>query len=579
MGAKNFVGSSFGAAGSAAEEPKAAGEIDLDTLKAVDLETVSAEPDAIHCISDEIARTYNVLPLRIRNNKLYVAMADPKNIRANDDIRFITKKTVVPLGAPPRQIAEMIEKYYTHQRSNKALEDLKNEFTNASKSASTNASKSASKSASTNASANASTNTYARTSANASKNASTNASMDFEKAAIDARKIIENDVSEAPAVRLVNSILNESAALLASDIHLEPFEDGVRVRYRVDGSLMESMSIPSELYSSVSTRIKIIAGMDIAERRLPQDGRIEMDIGGKSFDFRISSLPTVFGEKIEIRKLDRSGFAFDRDMLMLSGRENKIIDSAINAPRGIVLVTGPTGSGKTTTIYSLLSELNRVEKNIVTIEDPVEYMVRGINQVQVNTKAGLTFASGLRSILRQDPDIIMIGEIRDEETAEIAVRAAITGHLVLSTLHTIDAPGSITRLMDMGIQPYLLSEAVTCVIAQRLVRRLCEHCKSERAATASDLAILKHDGEARIYDPVGCDYCGRIGYRGRRAIHEVLHVDSGVKNAIEQMQSAEKVREAAVGAGMATLYENCCSLVLDGTTSIQELVNTVYAGD
>jgi type IV pilus assembly protein PilB len=366
--------------------------------------------------------------------------------------------------------------------------------------------------------------------------------------------------------------------MAASDIHLEPFDDGVRVRYRVDGSLTENMTIPLELYSSVSTRIKIMAGMDIAEKRLPQDGRIEMTINGGVYDFRVSSLPTVHGEKIEIRKLDRSNFAFDRGMLEFTERENKILDSVIKAPRGIVLVTGPTGSGKTTTIYSLLCELNRVDRNIVTIEDPVEYMVRGINQVQVNAKAGLTFANGLRSILRQDPDVIMVGEIRDEETAEIAVRAAITGHLVLSTLHTNDAPGSITRLMDMGIPPYLLSEAVTCVVAQRLVRRLCEHCKTERAADAAELELLRAEWAARVYEPVGCARCGNIGYRGRRAIHETLYIDNDIKYIIEQEKSAEKIRETAAGAGMSNLYDNCRALVLDGVTSLQEMVNTVYAG-
>ena len=547
--------------------------VDLDSVKTVDLSVITAEPDAIGCISDEMARTYNLLPLRIRDNKLYVAMADPKNFQAIDDIRFITRKTVIPLGADARQIAGMIDNYYVSQRSNKALEDLKDEYN--SKSMNDGVSASSLVGGGVGSLGGGGGSSGGGVGSLGSGGGIGGSSGDIKRYTLN----IENDVSEAPAVRLANSILNESVALSASDIHLEPFEDGVRVRYRVDGSLMENMTIPSELYSSVSTRIKIIAGMDIAERRLPQDGRIEMDIGAKTYDFRISSLPTIFGEKIEIRKLDRSGFAFDRGMLSLSERENKLIDSAINAPRGIVLVTGPTGSGKTTTIYSLLGELNRVDKNIVTIEDPVEYMVRGINQVQVNTKAGLKFANGLRSILRQDPDIIMIGEIRDEETAEIAVRAAITGHLVLSTLHTIDAPGSITRLIDMGIPPYLLSEAVTCVIAQRLVRRLCDFCKSERAASASELAVLKLDGPARVFDAVGCERCKGIGYRGRRAIHETLYIDKNVKNVIEQTQNAEKVREAAAGAGMTTLYDNCRSLVLEGVTSIQEMVNTVYAGE
>jgi type IV pilus assembly protein PilB len=318
--------------------------------------------------------------------------------------------------------------------------------------------------------------------------------------------------------------------------------------------------------------------MDIAERRLPQDGRIEMSVGGGAYDFRVSSLPTVFGEKIEIRKLDRSGFSFSRDMLDFSERENGVIDSAIGASRGIVLVTGPTGSGKTTTIYSLLGELNRVDRNIVTIEDPVEYMVRGVNQVQVNAKAGLTFASGLRSILRQDPDVIMIGEIRDEETAEIAVRAAITGHLVLSTLHTNDAPGSVTRLMDMGIPPYMLSEAVTCVIAQRLVRRLCANCREMKEASGAELALLGLDAPTVIWAPAGCSKCNQTGYKGRRAIHETLNIDGAIKRIIDKMGGAEQIRVQAAASGMTTLFDNCRALVLDGTTSMQELLNTVHAG-
>ena len=506
----------------------------LTAGQAVDLDAFAPEPDAVRCISDEMARTYSVLPLRIRGDSLYVAMADPKNVRAVDDIRFVTKKTVVPLCADPAQIARAIDGSFMRQRSNRALEDLKNEY----------------------------------------RNAPRDGAQDIKRQAVDA----ESEVSNAPAVRLTNSILNESVTLSASDIHLEPFEDGVRVRYRIDGSLSEHMSIPSELYSAVSTRVKIMAGMDIAEKRLPQDGRVEMEIGGAVYDFRVSSLPTVYGEKLEIRKLDRSGFSFNREMLSFTERENAIIDSAIGAPRGIVLVTGPTGSGKTTTIYSLLCELNRPDRNIVTIEDPVEYMVRGVNQVQVNAKAGLTFAGGLRSILRQDPDVIMIGEIRDEETAEIAVRAAITGHLVLSTLHTNDAPGSVTRLMDMGIPPYLLSEAVTCVVAQRLVRRLCAYCKTEREASAAERAMLKLDGPARVFDPAGCPRCGMIGYKGRQAIHETLHIGSDIKNIIEKSGSAEKIREKAAEAGMTTLFDNCRALVLEGRTSVRELVNTVHSG-
>ncbi|MDR1439641.1 MAG: GspE/PulE family protein [Clostridiales bacterium] len=513
----------YASAGAGSDMPKKAGRVNLDNAV--------IEAEAISCISDEIARKYNVLPMWLRDGKLFVAMGEPLNIMAVDDIRFITKKAVSPLIADAAAIARKIDEYFSGQRSAQALEDLKSEYS---------------------------------------------------YAAGQGRKADEaesSDVSNSPAVRLANSILNQSVTMKASDIHLEPFGSEVRVRYRVDGALTENMSIPTPLYSAVSTRIKVMAGMDIAEKRLPQDGRIEMSKPGGTYDFRVSTLPTVHGEKIEIRKLDRTGFSFTRGTLQFTERENGVIDGVIKAPHGIVLVTGPTGSGKTTTIYSLLAELNRADKNIVTIEDPVEYMLHGVNQVQVNAKAGLTFAGGLRSMLRQDPDIIMIGEIRDEETAGIAVRAAITGHLVLSTLHTNDAPGAVMRLMDMGIEPYLLSEAVTCVIAQRLVRRLCDRCKAAREASESEARLLRLDRPATIYDAVGCPACGHIGYSGRRALHEVFHVDADMKAEIGQARGTDKLRAMLVDRGMTTLFDNCKAMVVDGITSIQELVNTVYARD
>lgn len=390
---------------------------------------------------------------------------------------------------------------------------------------------------------------------------------------------LTDDVQAAPAVRLTNSIINQAIATNASDIHIEPFENYVAVRYRVDGVLFESNRIPQSLYSAVSTRIKIMAGMNIAEKRLPQDGRIELETKGRSYDFRVSSLPTVFGEKIVIRVLDRTSFDFTRDKLGFTDSENEIIDKIIRMPYGIVLLTGPTGSGKTTTLYAMLSEVNTPDKNIVTIEDPVEYMLEGINQVQVNTKAGLTFAAGLRSILRQDPDIIMIGEIRDEETAQIAVRAAITGHLVLSTLHTNDAPGAITRLVDMGVEPYLAADAIVAVIAQRLVRKLCPNCRAPYKAEDNDKMILNLDKPVQLYRAVGCPACQNSGYRGRTAIHEVMMVGREHRNIIARGGSAEEIREVAVRQGMVDLYESCRRLVLDGVTTIQEMVRTVYARD
>ena len=501
------------------------------SLERIDLEKTFVEQDIARSIPKEVALKYTAIPIFMRDDKLVVAMSDPLNMFAIDDICFITQKRIQPAVSTKKQIQKAIEIYYTKQDTDQAIEELKREFT-------------------------------------ASVEESQRTGME-----------LSDDVQAAPAVRLTNSIINQAIATNASDIHIEPFEHHVAVRYRVDGVLFESNRIPQNLYSAVSTRIKIMAGMNIAEKRLPQDGRIELEVKGRSYDFRVSSLPTVFGEKIVIRVLDRTTFDYTRDKLGFTERENEMMDRIIRMPYGIVLLTGPTGSGKTTTLYSLLSEVNTPDKNIVTIEDPVEYMLPGINQVQVNPKAGLTFAAGLRSILRQDPDIIMIGEIRDEETAQIAVRAAITGHLVLSTLHTNDAPGAITRLVDMGVEPYLAADAIVAVIAQRLVRKLCPNCREPYTAEGNEMMILNLDKPVRLYRAVGCPACQNSGYRGRTAIHEVMMVGREHRNIIARGGSAEEIREVSISQGMVDLYESCRQLVLNGVTSIQELVKTVYARD
>ncbi|HMM32989.1 MAG TPA: GspE/PulE family protein, partial [Clostridia bacterium] len=389
----------------------------------------------------------------------------------------------------------------------------------------------------------------------------------------------DSEIQNAPAVRLANSIINQAVALRASDIHVEPFEDTVVVRLRIDGALVQTMNIPYNLYSAVSTRFKVISGMNIAEKRVPQDGRIEMTIGGKNYDFRVSTIPTVFGEKIVIRILDRSSFLFTREMLGFSKKNSELLDNILKRTNGIVLLTGPTGSGKSTTLYALLREMNSPTLNIVTIEDPVEYMLAGINQMQVNVKAGLTFATSLRSILRQDPDIVMLGEIRDEETAEIAVRASITGHLVLSTLHTNDAPNAVSRLSDMGIEPFLIAESLSGVIAQRLVRRLCPNCRTESPTTDSEMQMLSIHAPAMIKRPGGCPQCNGTGYKGRIALHEVMYVNRAVRDAITAKAGTERIRDVACENGMVDLYESCRQLVLEGTTSIQEMMRTVYARD
>lgn len=497
-------------------------------IEKVDLINTYVDADAARLIPVEVAKRYTLIPIYERGGKLHVAMTDPRNMYALDDLRLITQKAVFPVLASRSEIEKAIDVYYQQQTSERAIEDLKRDWLTPS------------------------------------------ADVSLED---------DSDIQNAPAVRLANSIINQAVTLRASDIHIEPFEDTVMVRLRIDGALVQTMTIPYNLYSAVSTRFKVISGMNIAEKRVPQDGRIEMVIGGKNYDFRVSTIPTVFGEKIVIRILDRSSFLFTREMLGFSKGNSELLDNILKRTNGIVLLTGPTGSGKSTTLYALLREMNSPTLNIVTIEDPVEYMLAGINQMQVNTKAGLTFATSLRSILRQDPDIVMLGEIRDEETAEIAVRASITGHLVLSTLHTNDAPNAVSRLADMGIEPFLIAESLSGVIAQRLVRRLCVNCRTESMATDSEMQMLDVSHPVAVKRPVGCPQCNGTGYKGRIALHEVMYVNRAVRDAITARAGTERIRDVARENGMVDLYESCRQLVLEGTTSIQEMMRTVYARD
>ena len=383
---------------------------------------------------------------------------------------------------------------------------------------------------------------------------------------------LEGDVVNNASVRLVDSVIKEAVPYRASDIHIEPFEKIVKVRYRIDGDLQERAEFPINSYAAISARIKIMANMNIAERRVPQDGRINLIIGGKEYDFRVSSLPTVFGEKFVIRVLDKTSFRFTREDLGFTEDENALLDLMLSKPHGIILLTGPTGCGKSTTLYSFLKEVNKSEVNIVTVEDPVEYIMPGINQTQVNIKANMTFSAALRSILRQDPDIIMIGEMRDEETADIAVRAAITGHLVFSTLHTNDAPGAILRLENMGVPDYLVSDALVGVIAQRLVKRLCPACKKRGKTNAKEMQILDIEEPISIFKPQGCQFCNGTGYKGRIAVHEMMYMNENMRNIVSREKNLEVLREAAKENGMTTLWVSCKSLVEKGVTSIQELM-------
>ena len=393
------------------------------------------------------------------------------------------------------------------------------------------------------------------------------------------RKDISTDVANAPAVRFIDSTLEEAVKVRASDIHIEPNEKNVVVRYRIDGDLHEQSTFDIGFFPAISTRIKILSDIDIAEKRIPQDGHITKVIGGEKFDFRVSTLPTIHGEKFVIRILDKRIFSLSLDELNFSEDVNATINKILHHPHGIILLTGPTGSGKTTTLYSFLRELNKPNVNVVTIEDPVEYSMESINQIQINNKADLTFASSLRSILRQDPDIIMVGEIRDEETAQIAIRAAITGHLVLSTLHTNEAPGAVTRLIDMGVPAYLVSDALVAVISQRLLKRLCPHCRKPVMTSPDQRKALGLQQDAIIYEPNGCPYCNNTGYKGRLAVHEIMYLNNELREVISQPEvTIEEIRKTAIEkAGMMPLFQSARRYVLKGETAYADLLSMIVS--
>lgn len=495
----------------------------------MDLKKHFIDPEIPRLINERLARRHSLIPVKRDEDKLTVAMADPLNIFAIDDVKIATGLEVIPVISTNKGILEAIEQYYETESAERALEEFKQNYE------------------------------------------------------IESTDELDEDmlseISNAPVVKLVNSIIRQAVRMRASDIHIEPFERIVRVRLRIDGDLQEIMTPAKATHSAIVTRIKIISKLDIAEKRLPQDGRVEIEVEGREIDLRVSVLPTVHGEKIVMRLLDRSSFLFTKEQLGFTKNNLELFDGIIQSPNGIILVTGPTGSGKSTTLYAVLKELNQIDKNIITVEDPVEYQMEGINQVQVNTKAGLTFASGLRSILRQDPDIIMIGEIRDSETAQIAVRAAITGHLVLSTIHTNDTASTVTRLVNMGVEPYLVSSSVVGVTAQRLVKKICESCKIQYVADDLDKKALLAEGEedVTIYKGKGCNSCNQTGYRGRTAIHEVLPITKTIRELIDKEASIDSIREEARDQKFASLRESCADLVRQGVTTIEELLRVTYS--
>ncbi|QZY56989.1 GspE/PulE family protein [Crassaminicella profunda] len=492
----------------------------------MDLEKYHIDPEVPRLISEKIAKRHVLIPIKKEHEKLTVAMSDPLNIFAIDDVKIATRLNVNVVIATKQQILNAIDRYYGRESAEKAIEDLKRE-------------------------------------------------AQIENVE-NIENQIANDIHNAPTVRLVNSIIQQAIKLKASDIHIEPSEKKLRIRFRIDGELQEIMSIAKTTHASIISRIKILGKMDIAEKRIPQDGRIEIVVDDKKIDIRISILPTVYGEKVVLRLLDRNNFVFSKNELGFTEENLNSFDKIIKNPYGVILVTGPTGSGKTTTLYAILKELNQINRNIITIEDPVEYRLEGISQVQVNNKAKLTFSSGLRSILRQDPDIIMIGEIRDAETAHIAVRAAITGHLVLSTMHTNDTASTVTRLVDMDIEPYLVSSSVVGVIAQRLIKKICVNCKESYTPNNTEKNLLKIDNHIPLYKGKGCSVCNYTGYKGRQAVHEIMPINETLRLLIDEKASIDKIRKIAFNQGMVSLKESCKQLVLQGITTVDEMIRIAY---
>ncbi len=494
----------------------------------IDLQRLKIDPEVAVIIPENVARHYKLIPISLVGKTLTVAMADPLNIFAIDDIKVMTGYSIDPVIATAEGIDEAIGKIYTTWGT---MEDVL-------------------------------------------KNADLNVSIaTSEEEQVDLDKLMK-EVEGAPVIKIVNLILGEAVKKKASDIHIEPFEDKLRVRYSLDGILYEQTSPPKKLAAAIISRIKILSSLDIAERRLPQDGQFKIRISAREVDFRVAIIPTIFGERVTMRLLDKSSLSLELAQLGFSKESFVTFSEAIKATYGIILVTGPTGSGKTTTLYSAINKINSTDRNILTIEDPVEYVLSGVNQIQVNPDIGLTFASGLRSILRQAPNIILVGEIRDTDTADVAIKSGLTGHLVFSTLHTNDAIGAITRLVDMGLEPFLIASSLISVMAQRLCRKLCPDCR-EAYKPSQEIVdkynLVSPDGkELMLYRPRGCSRCNNTGYKGRFAIVEAFNLNDDARKMIVQKVPEVDLKKVAVGSGMVPLRVDGLRRVIDGTTSIEE---------
>jgi type IV pilus assembly protein PilB len=496
----------------------------------LDLSKVKLDPDIVELIPKNVAEFYQLIPIARIGNALSVAMADPLNIFAIDDLKLMTGMDIVPIIGTETDIMDALKNYYSHKSDmSTIIKDVDDTDVELKK-------------------------------------------EETEELSLDK---IKGESDEAPVIKLANYILVKAIEENASDIHVEPFEKNMSLRYRIDGVLYEKDAPPKSLQNAILSRLKIMAKLDIAERRLPQDGRFKIKVKGRDIDFRVSSLPCIWGEKIVMRVLDKSKAVMDINTLGFHEEALVNLKEALGRPFGMILVTGPTGSGKTTTLYACLTGLNKPDVNIITVEDPVEYQLKGINQVHVRTEIGLTFAAGLRSILRQDPDIIMIGEIRDLETADIATKSALTGHLVLSTLHTNDAAGAIARLDDMGIEPFLISSSVLCVAAQRLARKICSKCKEElklskEALIESQMPLKYVEENIKLYHGRGCRACNNIGYAGRMSLLEVFLINDEIRKMIVARNTASEIKKTAIAQGMKTLRQVGLLRAREGLITLEE---------
>lgn len=497
----------------------------------VDLTAVSIPLELARFVPRSIAKKFCVVPVKLQKDELYVAMSDPLNFEAQEEIKSASHKQVVPMIATRRAVEQAIATLYGNEGTARAIEEMKREA----------------------------------------------GSNQADIVPVQMSKAVDNGAAEAPTIRFVNSVIERAITERASDIHLEPQEGEMVVRMRIDGVLRRIFTVPANLQATVIARLKIMGGMNIAERKIPQDGRAMVTAKDKEIDLRISSIPTIYGEKIVLRLLDKSSGHINRKTIGLEGEDEKKYDRLLKNSSGVILIVGPTGSGKSTTMCAMIQELCNEQTNIMTLEDPVEYNIPGANQCQINEKTGMTFAAGLRSILRQDPDVISVGEIRDGETASIAVRAAITGHLVISTLHTNDAVSTISRLVDIGVDPYMISSALRGVVSQRLVRKICPQCRKAYTPTEEEKRMvgIAENEDVTFYKGEGCQECGRTGYRGRRGVFEILTLDAALRREVANNASSEELTKTALENGFVTMKDNCRRLVLEGVTTVAEAAKAI----